>query len=61
MTIERALDLLKIERACVMKANTCGRDCANCALVQEDTELIKMYNYVISAMEIVKEALDNAS
>jgi hypothetical protein len=47
MDTSEMLRLLKIERECVMRANTCGRDCANCDLVQDDDILIDMYNSVI--------------
>lgn len=57
MTLERALELLKIERECVLRQNGggCQReqaesrlDCWGCDLVQTDTEIIAMYNAVIS-------------
>ena len=47
MTTKRAVELLEIEKECVQRANTCGRDCAHCKLVQNDEELIKMYEFVI--------------
>lgn len=45
MTIDRLLELLAIERLCVLQnmLNRCDRDCANCNLVQKDTEIIEMY------------------
>ena len=45
MTIDRMIDLLEVEKACVQlnADQRCDRDCANCNLVQEDDELIKMY------------------
>ena len=52
MTAERAIELLKIERECVKRADTCGRDCANCKLVQDDKELIAMYDFVIRYFEL---------
>lgn len=47
MTTKRAIELLEIEKECVQRANTCGRDCAHCKLVQNDEELIEMYEFVI--------------
>ena len=47
MSTKRALELLKIERECVNRANYCERDCLHCELVQDDAELIRMYDYVI--------------
>ena len=50
MPLERALELLKIERECISRANTCNRDCANCELVQDDKELLEMYDLTIGIM-----------
>ena len=47
MEIKRIYELLNIERECVMRGNTCDRDCINCDLVQDDQELISMYNILI--------------
>ena len=52
MTTERAIELLEIEKECVKRGNTCGRDCANCELVQEDIELIEMYKFVIRSLQL---------
>lgn len=49
MTNERAIELLNIERQCV--GSNCDRDCANCELVQEEDELLEMYEYVIRHMK----------
>ena len=48
MTNERAIELLNIERQCV--GSNCDRDCANCERVQEEDELLEMYEYVIKRM-----------
>ena len=50
MEIKRIYELLNIERECVMRGNTCNRDCINCELVQDDQELISMYNILITAI-----------
>lgn len=47
MNIERAIELLKIEKECVERGSTCDRKCAKCPLVQKDYELIDMYKFVI--------------
>ncbi len=49
MTDERILELLKIERECVLrnKNGECDRNCVNCDLVQEDEDLLEMYDEVI--------------
>lgn len=48
--IEKAIKLLKIEQECFRRANFCDRNCANCDLVQEDKDLIEMYEFVIDYM-----------
>ena len=48
MTQERIVELLNIERECVARGNTCGRTCASCELVQEDQELLEMYDTLIN-------------
>lgn len=73
MTIERALELLKIEQRCVESAagkwmppdstaieplpEKCDRDCANCKLCQDDEELISMYHFIIGYLELAREQL----
>ena len=57
MTINRQIELLKIERECVQRNHDgrCDRDCANCELVQTDTELMEMYDEVIRNYEMAME------
>lgn len=48
MTIDRMIELLKIEHECVLR-NThgdCDRQCDGCDLVQDDGELHEMYTDV---------------
>lgn len=63
MTLKRAIELLKIERACVMRnagcspdGVVCDRQCAKCDLVQEDTDLLEMYSFVINKLSREKHA-----
>ena len=52
MTIQRAKELMEIERECIKRNETgCDRDCAKCDLVQETNELITAYDRVISYIE----------
>ena len=46
MTIKRALELMQIEKECVSRGDTCGRDCGNCELVQDTDELLEAYDIV---------------
>lgn len=61
MTINRQIELLKIERECVQRNHDgrCNRDCANCELVQIDTELLEMYDEVIKNYEMAMEEMIN--
>lgn len=52
MELKRTLELLRIEHECVRRnGDGCDRDCANCDLVQQDTELLDMYEGVIERLE----------
>lgn len=64
MTQERIFQLLNVERACVRRAcgkdgPPCNRDCGNCDLVQEDNELIEMYDILINHLASVKNIASN--
>lgn len=49
MTIQRAKELMEIERECIKRNEAgCDRDCAKCDLVQQTNELIAAYDKVIS-------------
>lgn len=50
MTLERVRELMTIESECVKQANTCGRDCAHCDLVQDDKDLLIAYEIVQYAL-----------
>ena len=45
MKMDRILSLLEIERKCV--SSNCDRKCETCELVQDQNELIEMYDNVI--------------
>lgn len=56
MEIQRAIELLKIERECINRNNqpfgkNCNRECSKCDLVQNTDELIEMYDWVIEYLE----------
>lgn len=56
MTIDRALQLLQIERECVRRQSGrgCDRDCQTCDIVQATEELIAMYDYVMQTLGYIK-------
>ena len=49
MTTERKLELLKIERSCIRRniEKKCDRNCGCCDLVQEDDELLELYDELV--------------
>jgi len=51
MTTERMIELLEIERQCVLRSANCNRNCTVCNLVQEDKELLEMYEGVINLLK----------
>ena len=44
---KEVLELLQTERECVIRAETCDRDCSKCPLVRDSRKLIVMYDTVI--------------
>ena len=51
MDTERAIELLKIEMECIKRASYCDRKCENCELIQNEKELLDMYNFVINRLK----------
>ena len=53
MTIQRMGELLEIERECVLRnaSGECNRYCAECDLLQDDTELHEMYTDVLAMLK----------
>ena len=51
MTAARAVEILENEKACVSKANTCGRNSAECDLVLPDAEILEAYNMAINELK----------
>ena len=45
------IEILKNELKCIDRANHCDRDCGNCDLVLEDTELIEAYERAIHSVK----------
>ena len=68
MKIDRVLELLKIERECVTrqspcndKSKLCNRNCGECDIAQNDLEIIEMYDFVISMMEMKQDDIKKES
>lgn len=53
MTVERMVELLEIEKECVLRNATgeCNRYCAGCDLLQDDSELHEMYTEAIALLK----------
>lgn len=53
MTIDRMIELLKIEHKCMLRKShgDCDGQCEDCDLVQDDGELHEMYENVIGLVE----------
>ena len=53
MTRERMVELLKIEHECMLRAShdDCDRNCLDCELCQDDSDLHEMYTNVIWIIE----------
>ena len=52
MTVDRMIELLKIEHECMLRKSHDGcTDCATCDLVQDDVELHEMYTDVLALLE----------
>lgn len=53
MTVERMIELLEIEKECVLRnaSGECNRYCAGCDLLQDDTELHEMYTEAIDLLK----------
>ena len=60
ISINQVLKVLKNERECIKRQSEyatpksfvpkCDRDCANCDLCLEDTEILEVYDFLIEAV-----------
>lgn len=49
MNLERTIELLSIERECISR--DCNRNCGNCDLAQDRSELLKAYQKAIQELK----------
>lgn len=54
MTIDEAVALMKNEKACVIKAEECSRECSTCELVRKSEDILTAYDMAISALLMLK-------
>lgn len=65
MTFTRAIELMKVELACIERNDYCGHDCKNCALAQDENELTQAYKLAIGslgygkALAIILNSIEN--
>lgn len=59
VNLQRAKELMRIERECVTHADVCGRDCAQCDLMQDTNELLEAYDLVLAALETISKWEDD--
>ena len=51
MTINETISLMENERTCIVKADTCDRDCAKCELLRKTEDLLSAYDMVIKTLK----------
>lgn len=57
MNMQRVIEILRTEKECVERAGTatpnrsCNRNCADCDLVLDDTEILQAYTLAIGYIE----------
>ena len=54
VTIDEAIALMKNEKACIVKADICDRDCIKCELLRKTENLLSAYDMAIKALERTK-------
>ena len=53
MTIDEAIEIMGTEKACVKRniKHECNKDCFQCDLLKEDSDILKGYDMAIEALE----------
>ena len=54
----KTIDILRIERTCVQRADTCDRVCETCDLVLPKEDIIKAYNTAIAFLDAEKNKIE---
>lgn len=55
MTNQKVVGIIKREKLCVEKADSCDRNCAKCDLVMESSDIIQAYDKVIETFEKIEK------
>lgn len=56
MCLDTVIEVVENEKECIMRADSCGRDCARCDLVRPTEEILEAYEFVL---EYLREARKN--
>lgn len=56
MLIKELINIIKTEKQCVQRASgifgtPCNRDCENCDLVMDSTDIIEAYNQILTMLQ----------
>ena len=52
--VDKAIELMENEKTCIIKADTCDRNCAKCELLRDTKDLLSAYDLAIRALERTK-------
>lgn len=51
MCLDTVIEVVENEKECIMRADSCGRDCARCDLVRPTEEILEAYEFVLDVLE----------
>ena len=54
MTVEKAIELMENEKACIIKADTCDKNCAKCELLGDTKDLLSAHDMAIQTLKQTK-------
>ena len=52
--VDKAIELMENEKTCIIKADTCDRNCAKCELLRDTKDLLSAYDMAIQALKQTK-------
>ena len=52
--VDKAIELMKNEKTCIIKADTCDRNCTKCELLRDTKDLLSTYDMAIQALKQTK-------
>ena len=56
--LTETIDILRIERTCVQRADTCDRVCETCDLVLPKGKVINAYNTAIAFLDVERNKME---